>query len=114
MIFQELGLINEIRNELMHSFEPDNPKILEFCNFLLYHPYNDKKSNVEKAAYDALEIMSQLCEILDKIKQSSIRVQASKDSKWWKFMSKKELVLALIGVVLMTLGLFLFYWLVFF
>ena len=71
MIFQELGLINEIRNELMHSFEPDNPKILEFCNFLLYHPYNDKKSNVEKAAYDALEIMSQLCEILDKIKQSS-------------------------------------------
>ena len=68
MIFQELGLINEIRNEFMHSFEPNNQKILDFCNFLLYHPYNDRKSNVEKAAYDALEIMSQLCEILDKTK----------------------------------------------
>ena len=70
MIFQELGLINEIRNEFMHSFEPNNQKILDFCNFLLYHPYNDRKSNVEKSAYDALKIMSQLCKILDKTKNS--------------------------------------------
>lgn len=34
MIFQELGLINEIRNEFMHSFEADNQEILSFFSFL--------------------------------------------------------------------------------
>ncbi len=70
LIFQELGIINEIRNEFIHSFEPDNQKIWEFCNFLLFHPFNDRKSNIEKASYDALEIMSHLCEMLDKIKEN--------------------------------------------
>ena len=64
--FHELGIINDIRNELIHNFEPDNEKIKELCNFLIYHPYNDRKSNIEKASYDAIEIMSELCEILDK------------------------------------------------
>lgn len=65
LVYQELGIINDIRNELMHSFEPDNQKISELCNFLMFHPFNDRKSNVEKASYDAIELMSQLCEILD-------------------------------------------------
>ena len=66
LIFQELGIINEIRNEFIHTFEPDDEKITELCDFLLFHPYNERRTNIDKASYDALEVMSELCEILDR------------------------------------------------
>ena len=57
VIFTELYRRNYKVNFVKNNFE---------CDFLLFHPYNERRSNIDKVSYDALEVMSELCEILDR------------------------------------------------
>ncbi len=63
--FQELQIINTIRNKFIHQFEPDPQNIRDLGLKLKFHKFNEKRSPIEMVSTSCIELMSQLTEKLE-------------------------------------------------
>ena len=58
--YHDLDLINDIRNDFVHTFKPDLEEISKRILELKFHVFNKKRNPVEVFLYDIIQLMSQL------------------------------------------------------
>jgi len=58
--YHDLKLINDIRNDFVHTFKPDLKETHQRILKLKFHVFNEKRNPTEVILYDIIQLMSQL------------------------------------------------------